>query len=364
MSSTAPDQFLAKPVVPQLSTSRRRLLAGLLGGGAILALGSPVAYYSAQRLQHLVLQKKQDFGISDKDISRWEIVWSNDLAYAAVPFTEQKQIRIWDYERQRAIGPLDGYGDEATMAWSPDQRRLASIYENTEGQTTVICWDVQTAQRLYTISASFPVDRRPIWSPDGKKIAAFGDGMLTVLDAANGQIIAKQIIPGEYSDKDVSDPPFIWSPTSDGVALSFFGATTKNKRVVQWDIKTNRQVNQFALGEDSYIRSLSWSPNGEYLAAVVDQQLRLFHMSDNRKSFTFGGSFKNYVHLLAWSPDSRYLAATDYGTLGACDVKERRWVNTFGRAFHAFDILALAWAGDGKQVIIINDASSRVYLSW
>jgi len=101
--------------------------------------------------------------------------------------TADGQIKLWDPSTGRLVQTLSGDSHPiVALSWSPDGLRLASLDEGP----AIRLWDVELPQELLRIDqrginpavdskylgVSYVRLARIAWSPDGRRLAAFGSG--------------------------------------------------------------------------------------------------------------------------------------------------------------------------------------------
>jgi len=98
-------------------------------------------------------------------------------------------------------------GEPAAMALSPDGRQLAFVAADKDGQQKL--WIRSLASATARAMSGTEQASTPFWSPDSRKIAFFGQGVLKRIDVAGGapQLIAKTAtttaMGGSWNDRDV-----------------------------------------------------------------------------------------------------------------------------------------------------------------
>ncbi len=96
--------------------------------------------------------------------------------------TGSYRIFVWDTQTGERIHTIDlpGRGG-ASLAWSPDDRRLVSA--TTEG---VIVWAPEIGQDLFKVDDNDRGCVDAIWSPDGRRLSSINKNMVTIWDATIG----------------------------------------------------------------------------------------------------------------------------------------------------------------------------------
>lgn len=168
------------------------------------------------------------------------------------------------------------FSNVASIAWSPDGKRLASLAFNG-----VQIWDATTGAHamLARISADrFGSFHKLIWSPNGKWIAVEADGGIALIDAQNGKLVHGYTIASLAAASGVSGTPksfsFIsglaWSPDSRQLAVTDYIATTGagQDHFLIIEVLSGQPVHLFDLMGHAVVVA-SWSPDGKYLAARV-----------------------------------------------------------------------------------------------
>lgn len=148
------------------SSSRRKFLVGLLGGGAILAAGTPGLLQLMQNMRVAWNIKPYPYNLLNENDDLVGDSYSPDLNFMAMTKVDSDgQLYIWDYQLQRMITLPTG-PEAGSSFWGPDNRRLLF-----QSQTSLDLWDVPTRQQL----ASYDGDEYQgfadlFWSPDGTRV--------------------------------------------------------------------------------------------------------------------------------------------------------------------------------------------------
>lgn len=353
------------PVMPIKPISRRRFFTALAGGSTLALLGG----LTLKNIWPAFISKltAQSLGIEDSIY----MAWSHDLNKVAVtPFDDTSATFLWNYEQQRVFGTLRPFGHKqissSGLAWSPDGRQLLQI-ANGPGQnqtTSVICWDVQAQQKIYTtLSKSGISDPWKIrWSPDGQQIAIIGSGQLVVINANDGQEIFSQ----EFSNEETAD--LSWSSTSDRLALLLGNNSSKEISLLIWDTHTRQLGDHLPQSDAQYdtfdsAMALTWLTEAS-IAIVARKKFWLISLQDgaNLPLATFNGGFgglNNY--LLARSPDNSRLMVNDNGNLAIWNIQELKVERKIFLGYQPPFIQTLSWITN-SQIAMIESLSTRVVL--
>ena len=143
-----------------------------------------------------------------------------------------------------------------SLAWSPDGKQLVSCSDDASVQE----WSATTGHPSWTYT--FPSPRSTYlfavtMSPDGKRVAAAGNtGIVAILDAANGHLLAN------YSSQSTFIEGLAWSP--DGKEIASGG---DDNAVRIWDAATGHTVLLYQ-GHKDTVFAVAWAPNGKLIASA------------------------------------------------------------------------------------------------
>ena len=102
-------------------------------------------------------------------------------------------------------------------------------------------------------------------------------------------------------------------------------------------------------GHHGPVSSVSWSPDGKWLAtASVDTTAKVWDAETGKELLTLNGH-SNYVMSVAWSPDGKRLAT------GSADNTAKVWDVATGKELltlsgHTWSVTSVAWSPDGKRL--------------
>lgn len=364
------DETISTGVKIVRPSSRRKFLVDLLGGGAILAAGTPDLQPLIQNIRVAWNTKPYPYNLFNDNDGLVGDSYSPDLNFMAMTKVEDDgYLSIWDYQRQ-CMTTLPTGSESGSSSWGPDNRRLLF-----QSQTSLDLWDVPTRQQL----ASYDGDAYQgftdlFWSPDGTRVVQFASSN----DNGSGNVLVIMSIdplkPLSQLKAPDSAPLFCWSPDSRKLAFLQGSPDSALWHILIWEIQRQQVVAEIPVKRQSqpYPSDLAWSPDGVRIAVLYDGGLHIIEMGKGTNTYTLDEP--NQGGKLVWSPDSRYLAVaialpsngslTSCGKFGVWDVIERKYVRLL-RYSTFFEIPdALSWSQDGTNIRAIADVYQQENWSW
>ncbi|HZT31694.1 MAG TPA: WD40 repeat domain-containing protein [Bryobacteraceae bacterium] len=216
-------------------------------------------------------------------------------------------LQIWNLATRRELpGPRT---EEAALgiAYSPDGRFLAA------GVRSIRLWDLTAHTLVREFRGAGDVLTSPVFSPDGKLLAASSRGVVSVWDVASGRNIVQFGEPDLYNLGAVA-----FSPDSRLVAASARAGVIR-----VFDLAAGHDLREFRMG--AAVAALAFSPDGRTLAAGSRAQVRfrspagmevapgqtaalaVWDLATGRGRFSVPAG--DWVSAVAWSIDGRGILA-------------------------------------------------------
>lgn len=244
----------------------------------------------------------------------------------------------WDAENGNPVRmyrvPLNGI---SAFAVSPDGRHiLAGAYKR------VILWDAQRSIELDSFQSHDSGVDGMAFSPDGKRLLSVSDVAL-VWDTQRAAPVARL----HSHVGPVSTLAF----TPDGSKLAT-AATGFGNNIALWDLASGQMLRVFG-GHGDTIKALKFSPDGRYLAALIDDDLVVQWTIEGTtwRIYRFDGKS---VYDMAFTPDGNRIAVVGgrYDEPGVIRFYETAsGQERENRSGHKKQVLSVAFSSDGRQMI-------------
>ena len=217
--------------------------------------------------------------------------------------TWNNAIQIWDRHTGKLLKTLIGHTDLNKlsmslhfMAYSDDGKRLASVGWRDR---TIRIWDVETGQRLQTITALPERIYNVAYSPDSQSLVGGGsDSNIYLWDVGTGEHL--KTFTGHTS------PVGSVTYSRDGTTLV---SGSWDKTIRFWDASTGELLKTLT-GHTEVVNAVMYAPDGKTVVSMshYDGTIRFWDAETAKPLKMITGHTGSYGRSVAFSPDGQMLA--------------------------------------------------------
>jgi WD40 repeat protein len=242
---------------------------------------------------------------------------------------EHRLVKVWDATTGAQVLELAGHtAPVQVVAYSPAGTRIASASGSFDGGAGLTpgeakVWEADSGRLLFTVAGTAKGFNCVAFSPDGKRLACGGGGVVALVDAQTGE----QLLSIRAHDDSVVGLAF--SPDGRGLASASYDKTVK-----VWDVADGTPLVTFR-GHTQRVTCVAFSPDGRRLASGSDDQtVRVFAATSGDEALSLKGHL-GPVHSLAfsisWSAGVGTMCCGS-GMHGRCPSRPRRRLREASRS--------------------------------
>jgi WD40 repeat protein len=254
------------------------------------------------------------------------IAWSSDgLQLATSGDVDDNVIRIWDFDPSTNVFTLhttildqNQYKFFARLRWSPDGTKLAIIGVNDPYQTGdllggIEIWDTTTWTTIKVITDQLNPGLTLEWSPNSERL------LLATNDGTSQYVIDVYDL---VQNKVIFDPLYIDSPSASFIDDDLLAITTSTNTIEIRDIGSGEVVNSLSPFDTAFVVAHPASKKLAALSGTTDSGIGTGEIVDlPTGSILLNIQTAAQLRSIMWSPNGDYLAAVTFnGTIQLWDM--------------------------------------------
>ncbi|MDH5508365.1 MAG: hypothetical protein OEZ02_14165 [Anaerolineae bacterium] len=256
---------------------------------------------------------------------------------------ENHALKKWDIEKGAAVLAIEGNTSSVMdAAWSPDSKLLVSSgYDHH-----LRFWDSQSGTRIHFAPKDDGIIMRELsWSPNGERLAYIGGNKtVNVLDRDWQEI--------SFKPHNLKGPvKLIWSADS-----RFLAVRNRWTPVSLYTVEKD-ELNLILKNDIFNIRSMAWSPNRPYLAfGTSDAKIKIWNASEGTMAGELQEENQTWnSRFVSWSPDGERIAAVNNlhsGSIIIWDVGKKDQL--FSIKSNIKEIEVMKWSPTGEYISVLG----------
>ena len=320
---------------------------------ALEAVETAQTMQSEEALRRALVASRVRYRFPGRANNTQGLAWSPDGSMLAISDPE-KSLTIWDVADQQVLKSItvDTNSYLSTIEWSPKQEFIALLLSNNK----LVVWNLLEGEIKLEIEGYTDSIDNLIWSPEGDRLVFTGCTLLEEeeISCSESDIYMLAIEINEEpilidrvecnDDRGICRIHDIsWDPDGTYIAAGLSDGT-----MWLWDTRRNADTAQRIDFAEFGIYSLDWQPNGQNIALMGYELLRIWNPVTERVEKTaptyVSGSLSTAN--VEWSYDGHWLLYNDQ------NHKIRMWEPDTGEMYlltgHADKIEAIQWQPHGN----------------
>ena len=249
-------------------------------------------------------------------------------------------------------GPLIGQIRSDSIchcSWSMDGKLIVTASR----EKCINIWDALTFEQIKKIDVNSLV-YHVAFAPDSKRLAVTGKGAIDIIDIETG-ILLRSINEEHASGRIKFEYGFKWSP--DGLRLAAFVSIDSRQHVIVWDYD-GKPIASLDTKQDTHTPgSLSWSPDGSYLAVAIWNRILIWNLESNTSTTIYEANFD--LKHIAWSFNGQHIVWGSNNGIIIYDSIKGELLDRLRGKYSSVE--SIAWSPDGSRIAWSSESELNIW---
>jgi WD40 repeat protein len=262
--------------------------------------------------------------------------------------TTSTRVQVWDPLKQKNLlkPDLAGLSGLFTSRWSPDGKYIATA------SPVLQLWNASTGEQIRSCTEP----GKSASNVSGEIFAYLSSSAYAYMQTLNS---LKSLSSNVEKKSYISS--LSWSPDGKYIALTLH--RQEKPLIAVLDTNSCGLVSYYTMDNDIFY-DVAWSPDGRYIAAsTADRTLNIWEFQPGQREskalHILADPSGSKIYNIAWSPDSQSIATTSYGShrVETWNARTGKHLQTY---LHEQPVYSLAWSPDGRYLACGSIQKSNV----